>query len=205
MDEEIETLLVDVRASTSGFKADIEAMRGSLDTKLVDGFARAGNVLERGLLSAIRRGSLGFDDLKRVALQTLDAIAAQAIQSGIGSLFGGQQGGASSGLGSILTSAVSALFGLPGRATGGPVAPGTAYLVGERGPEVFVPTSAGRVEAGAGPVREVRVSIQIAPPKGSDAPTALRRSSRQVAIRCGVRFASFNDGRSETRVALITT
>ena len=57
MDEEIETLLVDVRASTSGFKADIAAMRGSLDTTLVDGFARAGPVLERGLLSAIRRGS----------------------------------------------------------------------------------------------------------------------------------------------------
>ncbi len=182
MDEEIETLLVDVRASTSGFKADIEAMRGSLDTTLVDGFARAGTVLERGLLSAIRRGSLGFDDLKRVALQTLDAIAAQAIQSGIGGLFGGQQGGASGGLGAILTNAVGTLFGLPGRATGGPVSPGAAYLVGERGPEVFVPTSAGRVETGAsGPGREVRVSIQIAPPKGSDAPAALRRSSRQVA------------------------
>jgi hypothetical protein len=182
MDEEIETLLVDVRASTSGFKADIEAMRGSLDTTLVDGFARAGTVLERGLLSAIRRGSLGFDDLKRVALQTLDAIAAQAIQSGIGGLFGGQQGGASGGLGSILTNAVGALFGLPGRATGGPVSPGSAYLVGERGPEVFVPTAAGRVETGPSAAsRDVRVSIQIAPPKGSDAPAALRRSSRQVA------------------------
>src|SRR5688500_18372461 len=190
MDEEIETLLVDVRASTSGFKADIGAMRGALDTTLVDGFARAGNVLERGLLSAIRRGSLGFVDLKRVALQTLDAIAAQAIQSGIGSLFGGQQGGASGGLGSILTSAVSALFGLPGRSTGGRVSPGAAYLVGERGPEVFVPTSAGRVETGAsGQGREVRGSIQIAPPTARYAPTALRRSSRQVAgsVRRGLR------------------
>lgn len=183
MDEEIETLLVDVRASTTGFKADIEAMRGTLDTTLVDGFARAGTVLERGLLSAIRRGSLGFDDLKRVALQTLSEIAAQALHGGIGSLFGG--GGAGTGLGglgSILTGAVGALFGLPGRATGGPVAPGAAYVVGERGPEVFVPTAAGRVEAGsAGQARDVRVSIQIAPPKGSDAPVALRRSSRQVA------------------------
>lgn len=181
MDEDIETLLVDVRASTSGFKSDIEAMRGALDTTLVDGFARAGTVLERGLLSAIRRGSLGFDDLKRVALQTLNAIAAQAVHSGIGGLFGGQQGSASGGLGTILTGAAGALFGLPGRATGGPVSPGAAYLVGERGPEVFVPTSAGRVETAAGRGRDVRVSIQIAPPKGSDAPAALRRSSRQVA------------------------
>ena len=181
MDDEIETLLVDVRASTAGFKSDIETMRGALDTTLVDGFAKAGSVLERGLLTAIRRGTLGFDDLKRVALDTLGQIAAQAVQSGIGGLFGG--GSASGGgLGSILTGAIGTLFGLPGRATGGPVAPGAAYLVGERGPEVFVPTSAGRVEAG--PVaagRDVRVSIQIAAPKGTDAPTALRRSSRQVA------------------------
>lgn len=183
MDDEIETLLVDVRASTSGFRSDIEAMRGTIDTTLVDGFARAGTVLERGLLSAIRRGSLGFDDLKRVALQTLSEIAAQALQSGIGNLFGGgAPGSGTSGLGAILTNAVGSLFGLPGRATGGPVAPGAAYLIGERGPEVFVPTSAGRVEtAGAGTGRDVRVSIQIAPLKGSDAPTALRRSSRQVA------------------------
>jgi len=181
MDDEIETLLVDVRVSTSGFKSDIEAMRGTLDTTLVDGFAKAGTVLERGLLSAIRRGSLGFDDLKRVALDTLGQIAAQAVQSGIGGLFGGITSGSNNGLGGILTGAVGALFGLPGRATGGPVSPGTAYMVGERGPELFVPTSAGRVETGAAATaRDVRVSIQIAPPKGSDAPTALRRSSRQV-------------------------
>jgi len=183
MDDEIETLLVDVRASTAGFRSDIETMRGTLDTTLVDGFARAGSVLERGLLSAIRRGSLGFDDLKRVALQTLDQIATQAVHSGIGGLFGGgAPATASGGLGSLLTGAVGALFGLPGRATGGPVAPGSAYLVGERGPEVFVPTTAGRIDTGAAaPGRDVRVSIQIAPPKGGDAPTALRRSSRQVA------------------------
>ena len=182
MDDEIETLLVDVRASTAGFRADIAAMRGTVDSTLTDGFARAGTVLERGLLSAIRRGSLGFVDLKRVALQTLGEIAAQAMQGGLGALLGGGQSASSGGIGSLLTGAVGALFGLPGRATGGPVSPGAAYLVGERGPEVFVPTSAGRIETGAaGPARDVRVSIQIAPPKGSDAPTALRRSSRQVA------------------------
>ena len=35
--------------------------------------------------------------------------------------------------------------GLPGRATGGPVAGGNAYIVGERGPELFVPLSSGTV------------------------------------------------------------
>ena len=180
MDDEIETLMVEVRASTSGFKADIEAMRTAVDATLVDGFAQAGAVLERGLLSAIRRGSLGFEDLKRVALSAMDRIAAQALQSGIGSLFAPSAG--SGGLGSLLSGTLGALLGLPGRATGGPVSPGAAYRVGERGPEVFVPTSAGRIEAALpGPAREVRVSISLAPPRGADAPVALRRSARQVA------------------------
>ncbi len=185
MDEDIETLMVDVRASTAGFRSDVEGMRSMVDTTLVAGFAEAGAVLERGLVSAIRRGTLGFDDLKRVALDALSQIAAQAMQGGIAALSGGLGGGLGGGgqgnLAAFFGQALGALLGLPGRATGGPVAPGAAYLVGERGPEVFVPTSAGRIEAPTGAAREVRVSIHVAPPKGADAPTALRRSSRQIA------------------------
>jgi phage-related minor tail protein len=75
---------------------------------------------------------------------------------------------------------VTSLLGAPGRATGGPVAPGRAYRVGERGPELFVPTASGRVEAtGTGGGREVRVSINVNAPGGE--PRALAQSSRQVA------------------------
>lgn len=179
MADEIETLLVDVRAATDGFRSDIERMRGAVDGSLLDGFARAGSVLERGLLGALRRGTLGFDDLKRTALQAMDDIAARSLSAGIGSLTGS---GAGSGIASLLTGALGSLFGLPGRATGGPVSPGGAYIVGERGPELFVPTSAGRVEPNAPDRgRDVRVSIAVAAPKGTDVPTMMRRSSRQVA------------------------
>ncbi len=182
MDDDIDELLVEVRASTQGFAADIEQMRTSVDTSLADGFARAGNVLERGLLSAIRRGSLGFEDLKRIALQVLDEIAAHALRLGLDKLFGGAAQDRSDGLGGLLGSVLGGVLGLPGRATGGPVSPGRGYLVGERGPELFVPTSAGRVEA---PVarrpRDVRVAIALNQPRGASAPTALRRSSRQIA------------------------
>ncbi len=37
---------------------------------------------------------------------------------------------------------------LPGRANGGPVAANQAYMVGERGPEVFVPNSSGQIASG---------------------------------------------------------
>jgi hypothetical protein len=179
MNDNFEELVIDVRASTEGFAADLEKMRQSLDTSLLDGFGRAGNVLENGLLSALRRGSLGFDDLKRVAFRALDEIASHALQSGIASIFGGSGGG---GLGGLIGQSLGALLGLPGRATGGPVSPGRAYLVGERGPEVFLPTASGRIETGqAGAGRDVRVAIQLAVPRGTAAPTAMRRSSRQIA------------------------
>lgn len=180
MDDNFQELVVDVRATTDGFAADLETMRGALDTSLIDGFDRAGAVLERGLASALRRGALGFDDLKQVAFRALDSIAARAINSGLSSLFGGGGSGSTGLLGQVFGS----LLGLPGRATGGPVSPGRGYVVGERGPELFVPTSAGHIAPNAGsgsPGRDVRVSIQLATPRGTAAPTAMQRSSRQVA------------------------
>ncbi|QYJ07156.1 tail tape measure protein [Qipengyuania flava] len=181
MDDDIDELIVAVRADTQAFSADMRALRSDFDTTLLDGFESAGRVLERGLLSAIRKGSLGFEDLKRMATSVLDQIAAQALQLGFDRLFGGLGG---DGLGGFLSGTLGALFGLPGRATGGLVAPDRPYLVGERGPELFVPASAGRVEANhalGGARSDVRVAINLAAPRGTAAPTALQRSSRQVA------------------------
>ncbi len=179
MADTVDTLLVDVRANTQGFAADVAQMRGTFDATLVDGFANAGNVLERGLLSAIRKGSLGFDDLRRVALAVLADIAAQAVQG----LFGGSgsDGGGLAGLFN-LGSIFGKLLGLPGRATGGSVAPDRPYLVGERGPELFVPTSAGRIDNGMGSgSRDIRIAINVNSPSAPAATQALQRSSRQVA------------------------
>ena len=131
-----------------------------------------------GSRAQLQGGKLGFDDLEKVALSALSAIAASAIRSGIDSLFGGGDGGGSGGAG--LLAAIGGLLGAPGRATGGPVSPGRAYLVGERGPELFVPTSSGAVTAAGGGGRDVRVAISINAPAGS-APAALQQSSRQVA------------------------
>ena len=183
MDDPVDQMLIEVRASTQGFAADVARMRGTFDATLVDGFARAGGVLERGLLSAIQRGSLGFEDLRSMAIQALDQIASHALQIGLDSILGGiGRGKSGSGIGDVLGSLLGGALGLPGRATGGPVAPGRGYLVGERGPELFVPTSAGRVEPGlAAPGRDVRVAISLNAQRGASAPTALRRSSRQVA------------------------
>jgi phage-related minor tail protein len=177
MDEEIERLIVSVRADTSGFRQDCTQMGEVVKGPLSNEFGKAGRVLERTLAQAIRTGKLGFDDLKRVALSALAEIAAAALTKGIGQLLYGSDV-------SFPTKAPPVMnwLGIPGRATGGPVSPGAAYMVGERGPEMFVPTSAGRVEtlrAGGGG-RDVRVAIRVDAPAGS-APEALARSGRQVA------------------------
>ncbi|MEO1731290.1 MAG: tail tape measure protein [Pseudomonadota bacterium] len=188
MDDEFDELVIDVRASTEGFAADLESLGGLVGGSLLDSFGQVGATLEKSLLSAIRKGSLGFDDLKNIAMQSLDQIAAHALESGIGDLFGGFFGGSSGGsLGgfeALLGPGLSALLGLPGRATGGPVSPGRGYVVGENGPELFVPTSAGRVErsdAAFTSGRDVRVAINVATPSATAAPIAMRRSSRQIA------------------------
>jgi hypothetical protein len=131
MDEEIERLLVSVRADTGAFARDVADMRGQLEGPLAQGLERAGRVLENALLRAVRTGKLGFDDLKRVALSAMAEIAAAAIRSGIGAIGGGK--GGTSGLMAGAAQALGAPLGLPGRALGGPVSPGRPYLVGERG------------------------------------------------------------------------
>lgn len=175
MDEEIERLIVSVRADTSVFARDVATMRAELDGPFAAGAERAGRALENALVRAARTGKLGFEDLKRVALSVMAEIAAASIRGGLGAIFG--SGNGASELGTLF----AALAGAPGRATGGPVTPGRPYLVGENGPELFMPTASGRIETlRGGGAREVKLSITVNTPPGSQA-GALEASSRQVA------------------------
>jgi phage-related minor tail protein len=82
----------------------------------------------------------------------------------------GSQGG---GLGAAIAQAVGGLFS-GARADGGSVQPGGAYLVGERGPEVFRPSGAGEVGPAAGGGVVVNVQVDGGAP-------ALLRSEAQIA------------------------
>lgn len=184
MDEEIERLVVSVRADTQGFARDLTAMRAEIDGPFASGVEKAGRLLENSLMRAIQTGKFGFEDLRHIALSVLSEIASAAIRSGIDALTsgggGGSQGSLLTSLGSILS---GALGGAPGRATGGPVAPGRAYRVGENGPELFVPTSAGRVEAASASGRSgvhVNLTVNVSDHGRGSAPEALQRSTRQM-------------------------
>lgn len=178
MGEDIDEVIVRVRADTAAFARDVATMRGELDGPLATGVARAGRVIEGALARAITSGKFGFDDLKRVALRALGEIAAASLRS---ILTPGGQAGGGLNFGSAITSLVSGLLGVPGRATGGPVVGGRPYLIGERGPELFVPTGDGRiVRSEHGGPRDVRVAIAIQTPTAGE-PHVLQKSSRQIA------------------------
>lgn len=127
-------------------------------------FERAGSRIERALGRAARSGEADFSRMTDAILADLARLAAQqVIERPLAGLI-------DRALGSIAGTATP----VGGRAEGGPVQPGAAYLVGERGPEVFTPSQSGRIgPAGAG---GQTVNIHLTLPPGS--PEAAVQASR---------------------------
>lgn len=173
MQDDFDRMVVEVRADSETFARDVAAMRASLEDSLGAGAVAAGRGIEGALARAARSGKLEFEDLARAAARALGEIAATALSVGPT----GGVGGAG-----FLASLAGSVLGLPGRATGGPVSPGQAYLVGERGPELFVPTTSGRVEASAArgsPV--IHVNVNVSGGAGAAGPDMLARTGSQIA------------------------
>jgi hypothetical protein len=136
-----------VPAKAAEAAAALEALREPAErtaSSIEDAFSRAGASLTRSL--------------------------ARAVIAAVGAGVGG-----SGGLGAAIAQAVAGAAGFGGaRADGGLVLGGGAYLVGERGPEVFRPSGAGVVEpTGSGGV-VVNVTVDGGAP-------ALLRSEAQIA------------------------
>lgn len=108
-----------------------------------EAFARAGASLSRSLARAAADGRISLAELAQAVLAAAGAAA-------------GQTGG---GLGDVVSAVLKGGFA-GARAGGGPVLPGGAYLVGERGPEVFRPAGAGTIEPAVGGALTVNVTVQ---------------------------------------------
>ena len=98
--------------------------------------------MEDALVSFAKTGKLSFDSL---LASILEAILRSQIQSAFANLFTATGGSGGSVLGEI-GSGFTRLLGL-GHASGGVVAGGQPIIVGERGPEIFTPSSNGTVTA----------------------------------------------------------
>lgn len=106
--------------------------------------------MESAIDNFVRTGKLSFKDLAQSIIQDLIAIQLKAQATslmrsigfgGSGFLFGGSGTVDIAGEG---TMSIGQYFG-GARAAGGPVDGNTPYLVGEQGPEMFVPRSAGTI------------------------------------------------------------
>jgi hypothetical protein len=174
----LDTLLVQVRTDTRAATQGIGSMQRDLDLLGV-GADSAARRMENAFERFVRTGKFNFESLRQLALGVLGDIAGAALRSGIDSIFGALGGGGSrGGHGGLLTSVLSA-FGLPGRATGGLVTARTPYVVGERGPELFVPQQAGRIETRGSSQRAVSITVNVS--GGQDA-RSMTRSANQVAL-----------------------
>src|SRR3546814_8553595 len=77
--DEMDEMVVAVRADTDSFRRDIAAMRDELSEPLVSAADAAGRGIERALARAVLSGTLGSEDLKRLALSVMKDIARAAI------------------------------------------------------------------------------------------------------------------------------
>lgn len=181
MDQIVDTLMVQVRADTGAFANDVASMRTQLDDPFSKSVDAAGNRLETVLAKAVATGNLSFKSLETAGLSALNSIATSAVKLGLDSLFGGGSSGGGEAGG--LLSLIGGLFGAPGRAIGGPVSPGQPYMVGENGPELFVPTAAGSIATGSGAGgsnRTMNIAINVNAPAGAS-PEMFAQSARQIA------------------------
>jgi phage-related minor tail protein len=98
--------------------------------------------MERALENFVRTGKLSFKDLARSIIQDLIAIELKASAVALFQFFKNMIPGLNASGGTITGG--SGLKFTP-RAYGGPVNSGSPYMVGERGPEMFVPRSSGTI------------------------------------------------------------
>ena len=141
-------------AALEALKEPAERAAASIE----EAFGRAGDGLVRSLARAAADGELSLADLARAVLTAVNAASGSA---------GGR------GLGDAIASVVQSVFA-GARADGGAVRGGGAYLVGERGPELFRPLAAGVIE----PVGNSGVTVNVRVDGGAP---ALLRSEAQIA------------------------
>lgn len=130
--EDVPARAAEAAAALDALKAPAERAARSID----EAFARAGASLARSLARAASDGQVSLAELARAVL----GAAGSALKGALGESLSKGFAGA--------------------RADGGPVLPGGAYLVGERGPEVFRPHGAGSIEPAGTAGVSVTVNLQ---------------------------------------------
>jgi tape measure domain-containing protein len=127
-------------AEARGIAANIQALKAQISAaeQMRQIYGDIGMTIKSGVVDAIQGAVDGTKSLGQVATDVLKSIANKVLDVAINfALFGALSGtGTGGGL-------LGGLF--KKRAIGGPVSAGTPYMVGERGPELFMPRQGGSI------------------------------------------------------------
>lgn len=181
--------LRDVAAIEAQAEAEAKRAQEIADGPLIDQMDRIRDTTAGFFVDLVKNGEDAIDRLQDYLLASaLESIGKQIAEGLFGDFGTTGKGSAGSGWASIFGS----LFG-GARAGGGPVYPGKAFLVGEQGPELFIPPAAGMIAtasqtAALGRGRGVTVVNHFSMPGRYDmrtqeqiAATAHRASQRALA------------------------
>jgi len=123
---------------------------------------RTFTAMEYAIARAVVSGKTSMTDFVSSVLSSLDQIAARQYVT--------------QPLENVLSQVVSSLLPVSGaRAAGGPVEAGSAYLVGENGPELFVPGASGAIQPNARP--SITLNVQA-----RDAESFLKSETQLAAL-----------------------
>ena len=145
------TLLTDVNTKTDEITESITETANATDL-LKDKFAQIGQEIENGIVQNLTDAVMGTQTLAQSAINVLEQMRRKLIEVAIQKAF--------AGIGGPIGGFFGSLFG---RANGGRVSANQPYMVGERGREVFVPTTSGTIvpnnQLGGGNTNVINVSV----------------------------------------------
>ena len=133
-------------------KSDMQVVAETMRTEMFN----ATTDMARGIVNAISTGKSAFSSFKDFLGNLFNEIAVQLVKKQlidpialafndlISNMLKSSAASGSGGIGSFLTSAIGSFFG-GFRAEGGPVSATQPYIVGEQGPELFVPSTGGNI------------------------------------------------------------
>jgi len=129
-------------AEARGIAANIEVLKQQISAaeQMRQVYSDIGMTIKSGVVDAIQGAVDGTKSLGEAAANVLNNIANKILDVAVNmALFGAMSGtGTGGGL-------LGGLFKPSPRALGGPVSAGSPYLVGERGPELFMPSRGGSI------------------------------------------------------------
>ena len=143
-----DTVVRTIKANSNQVAESVSNIETEAD-KLSGAFVKIGDDIATGISDALVGAIQGTKSLGDAARSILQGIASDLLRLGINTLLGNTFGG-------IFKS-------LPSFANGGRPPVGRPSIVGERGPEIFVPSSAGKIipnnQIGGGVVNNINISV----------------------------------------------